>query len=216
MATRHPESSAQARVAQHLLGTLNDAFALAQRYREAEGFRRYVRDRLQLVVPALALILLTGFACAMAAVLLFIGPRPLAALAGLLLAPVLLAGSLFVQLYVFFAWLEERALARSLGHRTGPAPGKIRRVDLSARLGADLGPPACACPGCWRPIFVFLPLAVLTQVAPKSRGAAHRACWRLAPILYARFDQLSGLPPGRACEPAPHSWPCSPPCMPRR
>jgi len=186
MATRHPENSAQERVAQHLLGTLNDALALAQRYREAEGFRGYVRSRLRLVVPALALILLTGFACAMAAVLLFIGPRPLAALAGLLLAPVLLAGSLFVQLYVFFAWLEERALARSLGHRTGPAPGRFAAW-TERKLGADLGR-LPRVPWVLAALFVFLPIAVLTQLAPKS-AALLIVLLALAPILYARFDR---------------------------
>ncbi len=183
MATRNPEGSAQERVAQHLVGTLNDALALAQRYREAEGFRAYVRSRLRLVVPALALILLTGFACAMAAVLLFIGPRPLAAIAGLLLAPVLLAGSLFVQLYVFFAWLEERALARSLGHRTGPAPGRFAAW-TERKLRADLG----RLPRVLAALFVFLPIAVLTQLAPKS-AALLIVLLALAPILYARFDR---------------------------
>jgi len=186
MATHHPEGSVQERVAQHLLGTLNDALALAKRYREAEDFRGYVHQRLPLVLPALALILLTGFACAMAAVLLLIGPRPLAALAGLLLAPALLAGSLFVQLYMFFAWLEERALARSLGHRTGPAPGRFAAW-TERKLGADLGR-LPRVPWVLATLFVFLPLAVLTQLAPKS-AALLIVLLALAPILYARLDR---------------------------
>jgi len=186
MATRNPQGSAQERVAQHLVGTLNDAVALAQRYREAEGFRAYMRSRLRLVVPALALILLTGFACAMAAVLLFIGPRPLAAIAGLLLAPVMLAGSLFVQLYVFFAWLEERALARSLGHRTGPAPGRFAAW-TERKLRADLGR-LPRVPWVLATLFLFLPIAVLTELAPKS-AALLVVLLALAPILYARFDR---------------------------
>jgi hypothetical protein len=186
MATDQQPGSAQAFIGRHLLGTLNDALALVQRYREVDGFRRYVRRRWRLVVPALALILLTGFACAMAVIMLLLGPRALLALLGLLLAPLVLAGSLFVQLYVFFAWIEERALARSLGHRTGPAPGKFAAW-TEHKLGADLGkmPPV---PWVLAAIFVLAPLATLTQLAPKS-AALLIVLLVLTPILYARFDR---------------------------
>jgi hypothetical protein len=186
MAIPHQEGSARSGIGQRLLGTLNEALALAHRYREGESFRRYVRRRLRLVIPALALILLTGFACAMAAIMLFVGARPLPALLGLLLAPVVLVGSLFVQLYVFFAWLEERALALSLGHHTGPAPGRFAAW-TEHKLGADLGrmPPV---PWVLAAIFVFAPIVILTQLAPKT-AALLIVLLVLAPILYARFDR---------------------------
>ncbi len=186
MSIPHQEGSAQSRFGRHLLGTLNDALALVQRFRQVEGFRHHVRRRLHLVVPALALILLTGLACAMATIMALLGPRSLLALLGLLLAPVVLTGSLFVQLYVFFAWLEERALARSLGHRTGPAPGKFAAW-TEKKLGADLGrmPPV---PWVLATLFVLAPIAVLTQLAPKS-AALLIVLLVLAPILYARFDR---------------------------
>jgi hypothetical protein len=186
MAMQHEKGSAQERFGRHLLGTFNDALALVERFREVDGFRRHVLRRLHLVIPALALILLTGFACAMAAIMLLLGPRSLLALLGLLLAPVVLAGSLFVQLYVFFAWLEERALARSLGHRTGAAPGKFAAW-TEQKLGADLGrmPPV---PWLLALVFVLAPLAVLTQLAPKS-AALVIVLLVLAPILYARLDR---------------------------
>lgn len=186
MANTHPDSSAQDRIAQHLLGTLNDAVALAQRYREVEGFRRYVHGRLHLVVPALALILLTGFSCAMAEILLLVGPRALLSLLGLLLAPLVLVGSLFVQLYVFFGWLEGRALERSLGHRSGPAPGQLVAW-TEQKLGADLGRPPRV-PWVLATLFVLLPIGVLTQLAPKS-AALLIVLLVAAPILYARFDR---------------------------
>jgi hypothetical protein len=186
MATRQHDSSAQGGIGQQMLGPLNDALALVQRFREVDGFRRYVRRRLPLVAPALALILLTGFACAMATIMLLLGPQPLLALLGLLLAPLVLAGSLFVQLTVFFAWLEERALARALGHRTGPAPGRFAAW-AEKKLGADLGrmPPV---PWVLAAIFVLAPLVLLTQLAPKS-AALLIVLMVLAPILYARFDR---------------------------
>lgn len=186
MATRQQQSTALGSIGQHLLGTVNDALALVQRLREVDSFRRYVRKRLRLVIPSLALILVTGFACAMATVMLLLGPQPLLALLGLLLAPLVLAGSLCVQLYVFFAWLEERALARSLGHRTGPAPGRFAAW-TEHKLGADLGrmPPV---PWVLAAIFVLAPLAVLTQLAPKS-AALLIVLLVLWPILYARLDR---------------------------
>lgn len=186
MAIPHPQGCAQDRIGRHLLGSLNNAIALVQRYREVEGFRHHVRKRLHLVLPALALILVTGFACAMAVILLTLGPRPLLALLGLLLAPVALAGSLFVLHYVFFSWVEERALARSLGHRTGPAPGRFAAWTES-KLGANLGRMP-AVPWVLAAIFVFLPLALLTQLAPKS-AALLIVVLVAAPILYARFDR---------------------------
>ena len=186
MAIPQQQGSALGSIGHHLLGTVNDALALVQRFREVDGFRRYVRRRLRLVIPALVLILVTGFACAMATVLLLLGPRPLLALLGLLLAPMVLAGSLFVQLYVYFAWLEERALARSLGHRTGPAPGTFA-LWTEQKLGADLGrmPPV---PWVLAAIFVLAPIAILTQLAPKS-AALLIVLLVLAPLLYARFDR---------------------------
>ena len=138
------------------------------------------------MIPALVLIVLTGFACTMATVMLLLGPRPLLALLGLLLAPVVLAGSLFVQLYVFFAWLEERALARSLGHRTGPAPGKFAAW-TERKLGADLGRMPRV-PWVLAAIFVLAPIAILTQLAPKS-AALLIVLLVLWPILYARLDR---------------------------
>lgn len=186
MAIPHPQGSAQGRIGQHLLGTLNAAIALVQRFRELEGLRRYVRRRLALVLPALALILLTAFGCTMATVMLFLGPRSLLSLLGLLLAPAVLAGSLFVQLYVFFSWLEERALARSLGHRTGPAPGRFSAW-AERKLGADLGRMPRV-PWVLAAIFVLAPLAVLTQLSPKS-AALLIVLLVLAPVLYARLDR---------------------------
>ena len=186
MAQTRQDSKVKGFVERQLLGTLNDAFALVQRYRELDGLRRHVRKRLHLVLPALALILATGFACAMAAVMLFLGPQALSSLLGLLLAPVVLAGSLFVMLTMFFSWVEERSLARSLGHRTGPAPGKFA-IWTEAKLGADLGR-LPRVPWLLALVFVVLPLGVLTQLAPKT-AALLIVVWVAGPVLYARYDR---------------------------
>ena len=120
MATTQPHDSLPQRLGQQLLSPLEDALGLVRRYRELDSFQDYVRANLRLVAPAGLLILIAAAACGLTPIMLLVGTRVAASLGGLLLAPVVLLGSLFVLALVFFSWLEERALARSLGHRTGP------------------------------------------------------------------------------------------------
>ena len=135
-------------VGQQLLGPLEDAMSLARRYREVDAFQNYIGERAHLVIPALVLIGVTAFACGLAPVMALVGVRVVSALAGLLLAPVMLIGSLFVLGLVFFSWLEERSFVRTLGRRTAREPKAMRWI--RKKLGADLGRPP-ACPGCSRP-----------------------------------------------------------------
>ncbi len=185
MAKSSPDNSPQQKIGRLLLGPLEDALGLMHRYRQTEDFQDYVGARLPLVIPAALLLLVAAIACAMTPVMLLVGTQPVASLAGLLLAPVVLAGSLFVLAYVFFAWLEERSLARSLGHRTGPAPGRLRSW-LKRKLGADLGKPPRV-PWLLAGLFLLLPLAILAYHAP---GVAVPLLLLLAamPILYARLE----------------------------
>jgi hypothetical protein len=186
MSTTQWASSLQQRIVQQLIGPLDDALQLARRYRELEALQDYVGARLRLVLPAGLLLAVTAIACAMTPVMLLLGTRPVAALAGLLLAPVVFIGSLFVLCYVFFSWLEERALARSLGHRTGPAPGKLARW-LKRKMRADLGkaPPV---PWLLATLLVLAPLAALARIAP-AIAVLLIGLLVLTPILYARFDR---------------------------
>jgi hypothetical protein len=95
-----------------------DAMKLLARFREAPGFREYLRRRAAFVVPAAALFAMVSIACA-AAVVIFLAERhPLLALPGMLLGPFVLVGSFFVQAFVFFSWLEGRALTHALGRRS--------------------------------------------------------------------------------------------------
>jgi hypothetical protein len=186
MATSQRANALQQRIVQQLLGPIDDGLQLARRYRELDGLRDYVGARLRLVIPAGLLILVAAIACGLTPVVLLVGTRPGAALAGLLLAPVVLAGSLFVLAYVFFAWLEERSLAKALGHRTGPAPGKVVRW-IRRKLRADLGkaPPV---PWLLAALFVIAPLALLAGEAP-AMALILIALLALAPIVYARLDR---------------------------
>lgn len=89
---------------------LHEAPNLLQRYHHGDVFRQYVQRRRPLVAAALVVFLTVSIATTAALVVFFGGTHSLLVLACLLLAPFLLAGSLFVQVFVFFSWLEQRAL----------------------------------------------------------------------------------------------------------
>ena len=186
MAMTQPQVSVPQWLGQQLLGPLDDAAGLVRRYRELDAFRDYLAARVRLVVPACLLVLVTGLACGAAPAVLLLGTNAAAALAGLLLAPVVLLGSLFVLGLVLFSWLEERSLARALGHRTGPAPGKLARW-LKRKLGAELGK-APRMPWLLGALFVAAPLALLGTRAP-ALASLLVALLVFAPILFARLDR---------------------------
>jgi hypothetical protein len=116
-----PQAPAQAAIAQYLPleRTFRDAMKLAQRFQKAEGFRAYLRRRAAFVVPAVALFALISIACGAALVILLADRHPMLALPGMVLAPFVLVASFFVEVFVFFSWLEGRALAQALGRRGG-------------------------------------------------------------------------------------------------
>jgi hypothetical protein len=180
------QAKLQQLLGRQLLGPLDEAIALARRYRELDAFHDYVGGRARLVIPALALIGVVAVACGLVPVMALVGTRPIAALAGLLLAPVMLAGSAFVLCLMFFSWLEERSLARSLGHRTGPREHKAARW-VRKKLGADLGrlprPP-------WllAALFVILPFAIMLSLVP-TMAMILLVLLAGAPLAFARLDR---------------------------
>lgn len=176
----------QQRLGQQLLGPLDDAVGLARRYRDLDAFRDYLGERARLVLPAGLLIVVTAVALGLTPVMLLVGTQAFSALAGLLLAPVMLVGSLFVLALVFFSWLEERSLARTLGHRTGRAPGPVARW-LKKKLRADLGR-APRVPWLMAAVFVGLPFAALATQAP-AIAATLALLLAALPVLYARLDR---------------------------
>jgi hypothetical protein len=147
------------------IGAINEALNLVHRFREGDTFRHHVEQRLRLVVPMVCLMALVGVACS-AGVMLFLGDihRSLV-LVAIVLLPVILVGSLFVQAYVFFSWLESRALA----HRGGPVPLPPVPWGMAALL-------------------LFAPLLMLALVAWKA-ALVLVALAALAPLLYALADR---------------------------
>ena len=167
-------------------GPMQEAMNLVQRYQQGELFRRYVTQRMWLVAPAALLIIATSLALAFGIVMFVGGTRPLTVLLSLLLAPFVLAGSLFVQGYVFLSWLEGRSLANSLGHSLVKGRGKLSAW-IEKQLDADLGamPPV---PWLLALVFLLLPLVALVLAAPKL-AIAVIALQILAPIAFARLDR---------------------------
>lgn len=186
MAMTQPQVSVPQWLGRQLLGPLDDAAGLVKRYRELDAFRDYLAARVRLVAPALALVVVAALACGLAPIVVFLSTNAAAALVGLLLAPVTLIGSLFVLSLVLFSWLEERSLARALGHRTGPAPGRLARW-VKRKLGADIGS-ALRVPWLLGALFVVAPLALLATRAPGT-VALLVALLALCPILFARLDR---------------------------
>lgn len=175
----------KAQIAQALfLDPLNDGMNLVRRYQEGQGFRGYVMGRTMLLAPIGVLMVLTSLACAAATVMYLGGLQPILVLLSLLLAPVILVGSGFVQAYVFLSWLENRALAKAL-HRAprpaGPIAAQLRKA------GIDLGtmPPV---PWILAFVLLFLPFSMLVAIMP-GVGMALIALHIISPIVFARLDR---------------------------
>jgi hypothetical protein len=178
--------SVQQRLGQQLLGPLDDAAGLARRYRDLDAFRDYLGERARLVLPACLLIVVTAVALGLTPVMLLVGTQAFLALGGLLLAPVVLVGSLFVLALVFFSWLEERSLARTLGHRTARAPGPVARW-LRKTLRADLGR-APRVPWLMATVFVGLPFVALATQTP-AIALTLAVLLAALPVAFARLDR---------------------------
>jgi uncharacterized membrane protein len=100
---------------------LADAQTLISRYQQGDAFQRYVRRQLPLVIAALAVFLAVSIALTAGAVVWIGGTHGFLVLLVLIVAPFLLLGSLFLQMFFFFSWLENRAMVRITRRRKHPA-----------------------------------------------------------------------------------------------
>jgi hypothetical protein len=169
------------------LETLIEGRNLAGRLQGSDVFRHYVTRRMRLVAPAILMFLATSVACTAASIVYVAGAHSsFLVLIALLCAPLVLLGSLFVELYVFFSWLEGRALARAYPRSAKPERGPIRAW-LVRKLKADLGA-IPRIPWGFATVFLFLPLGLLAVVSGKFAAAAI-VLGILLPIAYARLDR---------------------------
>ena len=186
MATLRQNGPAQHWIMRFLpLQTLKNAQDLAHRFREVEGIRLYVHERQAMVVAAMLVIAFISITCAIGVVVFLADRHSLLALLGILLLPVVLAGSFLVLAYVFFAWIEGRALARELGHRHRPPPGAAA-LWLSGKFGLDMGP-VPPVPWLLAVLVLFVPLALLAATW-FSAALLVILLGILMPVLYAKFD----------------------------
>lgn len=164
---------------------LTEAPNLIRRYQEGDAFRLYVRQRLALVIPALFVILTFSIATTAGTVLYVGGTHSWIVLLALVIAPFILLGSLFVQAFVFFSWLEGRAIDRISGHR--PEPPQARLPVSLSELRSALGR-VPAIPWGVVAIFVLAPFLALALLSIKLASALFVAAL-LTPILYSVLDR---------------------------
>jgi len=167
-----------------LLDPLNDGMNLVRRYQEVRGFRSYVAERTKLLAPIAVLMAATSLACAAATAMYVGGMQPILVLLSLLLAPVILAGSGFVQVYIYLSWLENRALAKALRHPLHPG-GPIRAQLRKAGIDPGALPRV---PWLLAIVFLLLPLSMLVAVVPRI-GIALVLLHLAAPFVFARLDR---------------------------
>jgi hypothetical protein len=157
------------------LKLVNDALGLAARCRESEGFRTYLQERQSAILAAGAAMLLVALGCAAGVAMFLAGLRTWLTLPGLLLGSIVAVGSGMLQLYVFFSWLEGRALAAAL-HKP-----------LYSQYGIAIGPmPPVPWP--FAAALVIVPLLMLVIAAPVA-GILVVLLAAATPVLYARFDK---------------------------
>ena len=153
------------------MDVLTEARNLAQRYAKGDAFRRYVRERGALVLPTLGLFVAISIALGLG---LFgvMGTHHLGVLLAMVLLPFVLFGSFALQAYVFFAWLELRALAPAL------PPGTA----LRERLGKAPVIPWVLCA-----ILVFAPFVALMFASVKAASLVLVVAV-LIPIVYTLLE----------------------------
>jgi hypothetical protein len=157
---------------------------LLRRYREGAAFRRYVDDRTPLVLPAV-LVFFAFSIVTTATTIVFFGTKNLLLMfVAMLMAPFILGASLTVFLFVFFSWLEARAMARLAG-RPAPVHGKDTLSLPGLRSALEQFPPV---PWLFAGIFVGVPLIIAALVSAKIAAVLLSAVLA-TPILYALFDR---------------------------
>jgi len=179
-----------------LLDPIDDARELLRRLQSNEMFQRYLRERSLHALPLAAGVVLASLALSGGAMVFIMRAGNLLALAAtIVVTPLVLVGSVWVQAHVLLSWLEGRSLAKFQEHRRARDRGPIGRW-VARRFRIDMGPlPRVP----WIPAVVFflLPAAMLAGVAaPVAAGLV--AFQIVAAIVYARRDPVSGVDQSRA------------------
>lgn len=173
-------------VRQLLTNTLENAHALLQRLRDVESFNFYVHERMPGILAALLAMFFISIGCVMGIVTLLPDMHWALVLPMLFVIPVVLAGSMFTEMYVFFSWIEGRSMEKALGSRHKAARGAISSW-LRRKLHVDLGP-SPPIPWFLATLFLVMPLVMLAYTwLPAAAGFI--ALGVLMPFTYAFLDR---------------------------
>jgi len=177
----------QSRVMRHLFtDAIENAQALLKRLREVEPFNVYVHERMPGILAALLVLFLISIGCVMGIVTLLPEMHWVFVLPMLFVLPVVLAGSMLTEVYVFFSWIEGRSMEKALGSRYKAARGALGTW-LKRNLRVDLGP-FPPVPWFLATLFVILPLVMLANTwLPAAAGFV--ALGILMPFIYALLDR---------------------------
>jgi hypothetical protein len=166
-------------MALRFLETFQAGYELFQRYQRGAAFRGYVKKHgVELLVFVLFLVAI-ALACTAASIVFVGGTRSWRVLLALISAPLVLIGNLGLLLYVFFSWVESRAIATPHPH------GRLGEW-VYAKLRANLGAPPPV-PWLLAALFIGVPFLMLAWLSwGVALGLALLAL--LLPVLYARLD----------------------------
>ncbi|MGD8790716.1 MAG: hypothetical protein PVH05_14640, partial [Burkholderiales bacterium] len=152
-----------------VMDTLDDARALMQRFREVDSFNVYVHERMAGILLANVIMFLISIGCVMGIVTQLPDTHWVFVLPLILVLPVVLAGSMCTQMYIFFAWIEGRSMEQALGSRR-KAPRGALATWLRKRLRVDVGP-FPRVPWLLATLFVVVPLTMLAYTwLPAAAG----------------------------------------------
>ena len=139
----------------------NEALNLVRRYEKGDAFRHHVRERMNLVAPVMVLSALISLVLCIG-IMALMHHGGLRAFIAVVALPIVLIGSALLQIYIFFSWLELRALQPILAHGAAPAGGPPWLVKLRAKLGK--APPIPWVSVC---VLLFFPFFLLLMASPK-------------------------------------------------
>ena len=162
--------------------TLIEAQNLLKRYREGAAFRYYVEERMPLVL--LAVVVFLGYSVATtAATIVFVGgTHGFLTFVAMVFAPILLIGTLAVLLFIFFSWLETRAMGKG-ARRPGVDLRRIRSMP-ALRSAVERLP----VPWVFAAVFVLLPF-IVTMLLSATTALALLVGASLAPALFSILDR---------------------------
>ena len=142
---------------------LTETQNLVQRFQQGGAFRVYLRERLLVIIPALAIFLLYSVATTAGMVITLGGTRSFLVFVGLIGAPVVLLGSLYFLVLVFLLWLENRAIAHATNRIPKTAKEDVIATPATLRAAVKGFPPLVLAIGA---AFLLVPLAFLYSLSP--------------------------------------------------